>query len=322
MEKISKYDLKLFRQLAIMSEKNLLSSLPKVLGNYYSKDNIIANKHYIYVLGDIPVGLVAHLDTVHRTPVSNIYHDEKKCVLWSPQGLGADDRAGVFSILKILEDGYRPSILLCTKEEAGGIGAAKLVKNHPKPLVKTNFLIELDRRGIEDSVFYEYDNPIFEDYINSFGFSTNWGTFSDISIISPVWKIASVNLSIGYFNEHSLTEILCYNHMFSTIDKVKKILINANENPITFDYKEVSYQKSYFWSDFENKAIKTDHISCDCCGNVYHKNAMVKTFEDNEYVNLCPECVSYFVSWCSRCGKPFIGERVTDTVCQECQKNV
>lgn len=49
--------------------------------------------------------------------------------MWSPQGLGADDRAGIFAIIQIIKSGLRPHIILTTDEEVGGVGADLLSKN-------------------------------------------------------------------------------------------------------------------------------------------------------------------------------------------------
>jgi hypothetical protein len=67
-------------------------------------------------------------------------------------------------------------------------------------------MIELDRQGRDDAVFYDCDNPEFEEYITKFDFVSDWGTYSDISTIAPSWECAAVNLSIGYFDEHSYAE--------------------------------------------------------------------------------------------------------------------
>ena len=202
---------------------------------YYEKSNIHATQDYIYALGEIPVTLIAHLDTIYCQPPTTIYHDPEHSVIWTPQGLGADDRAGVFAILHILEQGYRPSIIFTSKEEVGGLGAQQMVYDFPFPLVETYFLIELDRQGTCDAVYYDCGNRDFERFISSFGFTTNIGSFSDIAIIGAAWNIASVNLSIGYVNEHSPAEMLFYQDMFNTIKKVEAILENCGDKQ--YDYQ-------------------------------------------------------------------------------------
>lgn len=186
---------------------------------------ITVTNEYILAEGELPVCLVAHLDTVFTKLPIDIYYDKQQKVMWSPQGLGADDRAGVYAIIQIIEDGYRPSVLFTTDEELGAVGAQALVTQKPDcPLENLKAIFQLDRQGMDDMVFYGCNNPDFENYIEKFGFTFGWGTFSDISVIAPAWKVAAVNLSIGYVGEHMQTEILHTDWMESTIEKVEQML--------------------------------------------------------------------------------------------------
>lgn len=212
--------------------------------HYYEKEKITATKDYIIAEGDIPVVLVAHLDIVYLNPPTQIYYDNKKQVMWAPQGLGADDRAGVFAIISIIQSGLKPHIIFTTDEESGGLGASALVKDFLDcPFKNVNFLIELDRAHEKDCVFYSCENRDFEDYIIDFDFEYAIGTFTDISIISPRWGIAAVNLSVGYYQEHSSGEHLVIPYLLETIEKVKKILQNQKEHNIMYEYIEGRVKK-------------------------------------------------------------------------------
>ena len=101
------------------------------------------------------------------------------------------------------------------------IGAKK--GREAEAITDLNYIIQLDRRGSNDCVFYECNNPEFVEYVEAFGFVTAHGTFSDISTICPSWGIAGVNLSIGYIDEHSYSEILYVGNMLATIGKVEKM---------------------------------------------------------------------------------------------------
>ena len=77
--------------------------LYKKLQKVYGKKSVVRTKDFLVAKGSIPVALVAHVDTVFTSPPKEeeIFYDSEKNVMWSEVGLGADDRAGVFSILKI-----------------------------------------------------------------------------------------------------------------------------------------------------------------------------------------------------------------------------
>ena len=96
-----------------MSEKKLLKYLSRLLASKeYGYKNVVKTKDYIYAEGNIPVMLVAHLDTVHHSLPTHIFHDQKQNVIWSPQGIGADDRAGVWAILQLITAEKKPYIIL------------------------------------------------------------------------------------------------------------------------------------------------------------------------------------------------------------------
>lgn len=177
------------------------------------------------------VCIVAHIDTVfdndRRTPL--IIYDKEKGLVSSPDGLGSDDRAGVYAALKLfnsMPEPYTPFLLLTDLEEIGGYGAQEACDIFKEELKDITMFIELDRKGTDDAVFYNGEPKNFIDYINSFGFKTASGSFSDISYLCPGMERCGVNLSIGYYHQHSKHEYLDINAMESTIDKVKTILVD------------------------------------------------------------------------------------------------
>ena len=206
-------------------------------------NNLYLSDQYVFATGDIPVLLVAHLDTVHKD-LPEIYYDRKKDVIWSPQGIGGDDRCGVYAILKIIEK-LKPYVLFTTDEEIGGLGATAFTKQIDMTLTyPINFIIEIDRRGFNEAVFYDCGNTQFQNFILKYGFTEDLGSFSDISILSPAFDIASVNLSAGYYNEHTNHEYIVLADLRHTIEKVKQIL-KSNEIDTYFDYKEIQYSYKY-----------------------------------------------------------------------------
>lgn len=215
------------KHLLGLTEKALAKYLVNALGKQGYK--VQKRKSFIYGPGTIPVLLVAHIDTVHSCKPQQIFHDKEVAVLWSPDGLGADDRAGVWAILQLLRRGHRPHILFTDGEEVGGIGADDAADMLDAPDVK--YIIQLDRRGAHDAVYYGCDSKDFEAYITKHGFSTASGSFSDISILCPAWGIAGVNLSVGYYNEHGSAEYLMLPELRSTVDAVSSLLDTAKEAP-------------------------------------------------------------------------------------------
>lgn len=202
------------------------------------------------IRGDIPLCLVAHIDTVHdinrfvefRTGYEllherkkEIFYDSKKKVFWSPDGLGADDRAGVYALFKIHEETEKkPYLLFTDHEECGGLGAYAATQHFKINLRDMKIFIEIDRRGANDCVFYNHEPDEFKRNIEKFGFKEAVGSFSDISIIGRELCRPCVNLSCGYYNEHSFREYLRVQELEKTISKVKRMIRKAAQDESLF----------------------------------------------------------------------------------------
>lgn len=300
--RIYEQNLNLFKTVARMNKNKLQFFLCKLLKEYgYTK--IVNTNMYLMAEGDLPICLCAHMDTVFTNPPRKIYYDRDAGIAWSPSGMGADDRAGITIILKILQDGFRPSLVFTDLEEKGGVGADSIVSRYADcPFKECKALIQLDRRGVNDSVYYDCDNVDFEKKINSYGFETNWGSFSDISVLAPIWGVAAVNLSVGYENEHTTSEILSIPSMDLTYIKLKRILRECEDWP---SYSYIPSKTRYSFSNLfnldgfeDNNVLKDEQgniLTCVCCGKPL-KDYYYNYKYDNETFRVCPDC--YEVCFC------------------------
>jgi hypothetical protein len=302
-------DLDLLKKIIRMSKKNLFNFLEIELAQMYK--NIDTNgklRNFLFCEGEEPIMVVAHLDTVfedfskpystHLTTIElkEIYHDQVEGVMWSPDGIGADDRVGVFMILSLVRTGIRPSILFTTDEESGSASGYDFALKYKYKFQNygINYLMELDRSGINDCVFYKCDNPDFTKYIEGYGFKINAGSFTDISVICPIIKIAGVNLSVGYWNEHSKTEMIDLFTMsknfgiiykmikdskkiekvykFIPKKKLKKIKPKEEEFEILVDYQERDSECSICLTPVEDFLYAKDlgKICLDCYIEIYN----------------------------------------------------
>lgn len=291
-------DKKLYEAIVKLNTSSIVSILGKSLKKKYDNVIIEEDSDYIIAVGDIPIALVAHIDTVFQNPPNNIYYDPEAEMVWSPTGGIGDDRVGVFFIMKLLQQTkLRPYIFLMNDEEFGGLGAQSLIQNYPLCDWNINFFIELDRRGKDDAVFYNCNNREFIDFICAYGFKEQIGLFSDISVICPAWGIAGVNLSVGYENEHSVLEMWNVENGYNTYNKLLNILIN--EAPF-FQY------------------IAAPTTICDKCGMPIEIDEMIPVEVDEKNIKwYCINCLDEKnVNWCDDCGEAFIG---TGKICRRCQ---
>lgn len=120
----------------------------KLLAKKFKGKAILSKGNFILVRGTAPVMLVAHLDTVHIAPVKQICASKDGNILMSPQGIGGDDRCGVFALIKIYHSAQvKPWLLFTCDEEVGGLGAQQFCLAHsqrrlPSELDALKFLVE------------------------------------------------------------------------------------------------------------------------------------------------------------------------------------
>lgn len=230
-----------FETLCKMRPNELKAHVTKELNKLYPE--VISNDGYVYAMGTHPVVLVAHLDTVHKDYRKWFNYTEKSNKISSPQGIGGDDRCGVYMILELIRE-IPCSVIFCEEEEVGCVGARKFARDYEAdkiPHVEANYIIEFDRRGHKDAVYYDLDNAEFEKFISesSNHFITDIGSCSDISDIAPAMEIAAVNLSCGYYREHTKEEYVLKSQMLENIEHAREIINTQVDKP--FKYKERAY---------------------------------------------------------------------------------
>lgn len=224
-----------------LTQTQLFNTLRK---KYRGKNHHLKDE-FILVKGKAPIILVAHLDTVHIKPVRDICKTADGNIIMSPQGIGGDDRCGVYALVKTYETStVKPWLLFTCEEEVGGLGAITFCDMYrkgelPKELSDIKLIVEIDRRGSKDAVYYDCDNIKFEDYITNKGFKTEYGSFSDISYIAPELGVAAVNLSSGYYNAHTLHEYINRKVLEDVIAKVVEIVSDSTaEDFPKYEYVE------------------------------------------------------------------------------------
>lgn len=289
---------------------------------YENYECVIDVDGFLYATGNIPIMLVAHMDTVHKNPPRTIWMSLDCNKLKCDEGIGGDDRNGVAMIMDIVEtlgEEVRPYILFTEDEEIGGVGARDFAKLNIKP--ELNFIIELDRRGRDDAVFYDCDNKDFIDFIEEFGFKESFGSFSDISVIAEPLGVAAVNLSSGYYQAHTVNEYVNLQEMDEIMEKVINIIKSqtVSETSKKFSYvkKKYTYSTGYNkyynyyyddddWNWYQNQLSKATSKKkqkveapkvCQYCGSI-------ATTEDEMGQPVCNTCAKELgMVKCAECGK-------------------
>ncbi|WP_326975273.1 hypothetical protein [Caproicibacter sp. BJN0012] len=234
-----------FERILRLPQKELKAALAEELQE--QSYEVKVKNGFLYAPGDLPVLLIAHLDTVHRYPVKHICYSKDGRIVMSPEGIGGDDRAGVYMILKIIEQA-NCHVLFCEDEETGGRGAQKFTHSRISPDI--NYIVELDRRGANDAVFYGCNNPDFTEFVCGFGFQEAYGTFSDISVVAPHLGIAAVNISAGYYNEHRTHEHIDLEQVENNVARIRQMV----QTPIQW-FEYIPQRQRNLFGDYDYETV-------------------------------------------------------------------
>lgn len=275
---------KILEDICAMSEKTLFEFIKTYL-RAFNFDAFTSGKNHFIAWGKSKVALITHLDTVFKVQPQELFYDRnKEVILASGTGAGFDDRAGVYAIIKILESwqGDLPTVIFTLGEEDYGIGAREIASIQYKNsyIKEFKYIIELDRQGANDCVFYQCANKQFHNYISSFGFEKQSGSYTDIYFLMDDWETCGVNLSVGYYNEHSDYETLRPDELEATISKVKEMLKDVN-NIEKFIYQGTPKQM------------------CDKCGHNAFDLIDVNTIKGTK--RYCIECLMGSCNYCPTC---------------------
>jgi len=194
------------------------------------------NGNYLHHVGNDPnVVFSAHHDTVHRQDgMQRIRCKHDLVAELDPEEtdsncLGADDAAGIWLQLRMIEAGVPGTYVVHAAEEIGGVGSAALVEAQPEWLDKRAAVIAFDRRG-EDSVIthQKYGRCCSDAFANQMidllGESPTpfrqdaFGSFTDSANYPD--HLERTNLSCGYSYEHTRRESLDLAHLTSLADRL------------------------------------------------------------------------------------------------------
>ena len=68
--------MELLKGILRQTQAGLKKTMEEYLISQYGEKNVIIEKEYVIALGTTPIGLVAHMDTVHTNQPVNIFFDE------------------------------------------------------------------------------------------------------------------------------------------------------------------------------------------------------------------------------------------------------
>ena len=226
--------------------------------------------------------LIAHTDTVHflYKPREIVVKDgiitaqyidtQEQC------GLNADDSNGILICLQMLETLPNLKVCFTIEEESGGKGAQAASDNY-EFFSNVKCLLEPDRRGKSDLITYTNNKQCASSELiddikqisDLYEYTPTTGIFTDVGILCPNLCIAGVNISCGYYNEHTNKEMCvikelsnCLNYIYSIILHLPDKLYFLQQESLEKTDEDYTYPKE---KDFPCNHCST--FDCMYCSN-------------------------------------------------------
>jgi len=140
-------------------------------------------------------------------------------------GIGADDRAGCAMLYLLKDSGH--SLLITDGEEQGKLGSKWLMDHNPDIAEKINrhqFMIQFDLRNATEFKCYTVGTETFREFIKAKTGYTEPDRDYSTDIVKLCRDITGVNLSIGYYDEHSCYERISISEWENTLRMLKNLL--------------------------------------------------------------------------------------------------
>ena len=217
--------------------------------------------------------IVAHLDQVQNSHSRDFVALEAGDIIIgyssksrSQQGLGADDKNGIWVCLKCLLKYDAIKVALFVSEEVGCVGSSGA---NMKFFNDVRFVLQCDRRGahdlITDASWVELCSKEFVNAIQPqlFGYKETSGLMTDVMTLKENGLgVSCVNISCGYYEPHTDTEFTSISDLNNCLAFVEHIFDTCVEDRYPHEYTYTPYSSKYagyyndVYEDFYNGKSK------------------------------------------------------------------
>lgn len=217
--------------------------------------------------------VVAHLDQVQKRHSKDFVAVEDSDIIfgYSPkfrrqEGLGADDKNGIWIALKMIEKYDVIKVALFGSEEVGCIGSSNADMSF---FDNVRFVIEADRRGYKDMVtsigMFPLCSPEFiqDAKPEMFGYAECDGMMTDVLALKENGlSVSCINLSCGYYAPHTDVEYTCKSDLMNCKAFVEYIIENlvdvyphSPEDEYNFFEEDIWEVEEAIWNTLDTTPI-------------------------------------------------------------------
>lgn len=188
--------------------------------------------------------------------------NEGKFSKFEPSTLGADDKAGVFILLKMIEKGIPGTYIFHTGEECGAKGSSHLATNHKNIFKDIDRAIAFDRANYGDVISFQRGRRCSSiKFSEALALELNRGmppkqqfkadikgVFTDTASYMDMIPECT-NISVGYFNQHGSSEHLdtywLETWLLPAILNIEYEKLPTERDPTKKEYESYNYPANY-----------------------------------------------------------------------------
>ena len=217
---------------------------------------------FVEVCGGSDKLFTAHTDMiVIPNTTQKVLYDANLMLAYTDKcTLGADDGAGMWLLMEMLDAGVPCWLAFFRAEEVGGLGSQFAAKDNPEFFKTFTHCISFDRRGTGDVITHQsWGRCCSEELaahlssaLNEHGLDyrpNDGGIFTDSANMTDLIAECT-NCSIGYLNEHHDTEELDVDHLLRLRDALVKI--DWTTMPVKREPGEDDFKYDYSWLNYRS----------------------------------------------------------------------
>lgn len=197
-------------------------------------------------VGDSRTLLSCHLDTVHgrarattirpmrddtySDPTNKVRHDPATNMLHADGDvLGADDGAGIWLLMEMIDANVAATFIFHFSEEVGGVGSSGMATHYGDFLQQFDRVVAFDRKGVHSIITHQsYTRGCSDEFADALADALSCDTYffakDDTGVFTDSANYTdhigeATNVSVGYYSEHTRDERLDLHYLFNLRDQ-------------------------------------------------------------------------------------------------------
>lgn len=211
--------------------------------------------------------IVAHLDQVQKNHSNDFIPIETKELIFGyspkhrrPEGLGADDKNGIWIALRCLEKYDALKVAFFVEEEIGCRGSIEADMDF---FMDCRFVIQPDRRGCKDLISsIGWTGLCSAEFLKSvgyekFGYQETDGMMTDVLPLKERGlAVSCINLSCGYYEPHTDREFTVKEDLINCLHWVEHIIETCTDvYPHIYNMYKADGRYAFLWDDEYEEAV-------------------------------------------------------------------